>query len=117
MVLFELHQSSLFQRIARFLYKFLFVNKTKFVQVLRIYAHMSKVNRFLETRWLIPYKCLRSLNTVKVNLSKYSRCSIEVLLFHESNTPEFSCKFSCLPLSHLKMLSYFEFQLATASLM
>ena len=42
---------------------------------------------FLEKRWLIPYKCLRSLSTVKVNLSNYSRSSIEVFKFHKSNTP------------------------------
>ena len=65
----------------------------------------------------MPYKCLRSLNTVKVNLSKYSRRSIEVFLFHKSNTPESNCRFNCLPLSHLKILSYFEFKLPTATLM
>ena len=49
--------------------------------------------------------CLRSLNTVKVNLSNYSRRSIEVFLFRKSNTPESSCKFNCAPLSRLKMSS------------
>ena len=36
--------------------------------------------------------------------------STEVFLFHKSNTRKFSCKCNCLPLSHLKMLSWCEFQ-------
>ena len=31
--------------------------------------------------------------------------STEVFLFHKSNTRESSCKFNCLPLSQIKMLS------------
>ena len=42
--------------------------------------------------------------------------STEVFLFHKSNTRESRRKFDCLPLSHLKILNWFDFQLPTTTL-
>ena len=41
---------------------------------LKILCHMQ-IDVVLETRWLIPYKCRCSLNSVKVNLSNFQESS------------------------------------------
>ena len=87
-----------------------------FVCNIFVYIHLSKSYKYFVTGKL---KCLRSLNTVKVNLSNFSSkcyCSTEFFVFHKFDTHKYSCKFNCLPLSNLRMLSSFEFQLPTEPL-